>query len=103
MSNVRFIAHAGLELAKRLLYPRAMRKQRRAAAELGSPATQLLATAVRFRQAGQWVAAEACYRQVLAAQPNLAEAHCNLGSALAVQRKLDEAIAAPRAPALHYR
>jgi hypothetical protein len=68
------MAHSGLELAKRLLYPRAMRKQRRAAAELGSPATQLLATAVRFRQAGQWVAAEACYRQVLAAQPNLAEA-----------------------------
>jgi hypothetical protein len=33
------------------------RKQRRAPAKLGSPATQLLATAVRFHQAGQWVAA----------------------------------------------
>src|SRR6266852_7961289 len=61
------------------------RKQRRAAAKLGSPATQLLATAVRFHQAGQLVAAEACYRQVLAAQPNLAEAHSNLGNALTAQ------------------
>ena len=72
------------------------RKQRRAPAKLGSPATQLLATAVRFHQAGQLIAAEACYRQVLTVQPNLAEAHSNLGCALGGQGKLDEAIAACR-------
>jgi len=72
------------------------RKQRRAAAKLGSPPIQLLATAMRFHQAGQLAAAEACYRQVLAAQPNLADAHNNLGNALAAQGKLDEAIAAYR-------
>jgi protein O-GlcNAc transferase len=66
------------------------------AAKLGSPATQLLATAVRFHQAGQLVAAEACYRQVLATQPNLAEAHLNLGDALMGQGKLDDAVAAQR-------
>ena len=66
------------------------------AAKLGSPATQLLATAVRFHQAGQLVAAEACYRQVLATQPNLAEAHLNLGHALMGQGKLDDAVAAQR-------
>src|SRR5215468_2102311 len=72
------------------------RKQRRAAAKLGSPPTQLLATAVRLHQAGQLAAAEACYRQALAAQPNLAEAHCNLGLALTGQGKPDEAVAAYR-------
>jgi hypothetical protein len=56
------------------------RKQRRAVAKLGSPVTQLLASAVRLHQAGQLVAAEASYRQVLAAQPNLTEGHSNLGS-----------------------
>jgi len=72
------------------------RKQRRAAAKLASPAIQLLATAVRLHQAGQLVAAEACYRQVLAAQPNLAKGHYNLGNALAGQRRLDETVAAYR-------
>jgi protein O-GlcNAc transferase len=72
------------------------RKQRRAAAKLGSPANQLLATAVRLHQAGQLVAAEACYRQALAAQPNLAEGHFRLGDALCGQGKLDEAVAAYR-------
>src|SRR5437660_704893 len=72
------------------------RKQRRAAAKLGSPVSPLLATAVRLHQAGQLGAAEACYRQVLAAQPNLAEAHSNLGNALAAQGKLGEAVAAHR-------
>ena len=72
------------------------RKQRRAPAKLGSPATQLLATAVRFHQAGQLIAAEACYRQVLAAQPNLAEGHFRLGDALMGQGKFDEAVAAYR-------
>jgi protein O-GlcNAc transferase len=72
------------------------RKQRRAAAKLGSPVSPLLATAVRLHQAGQLGAAETCYRQLLATQPNLAEAHSNLGSALAGQGKLDEAVAAIR-------
>src|SRR6516165_10069240 len=72
------------------------RKQRRAAAKSGSPATQLLATALRLHQAGQLAAAEACYRQVLAAQPNLAEGHFSLGHALTAQGKLDEAVAACR-------
>src|SRR5262249_62230149 len=72
------------------------RKQRRADAKLGSPATQLLATAVRLHQARQLVAAEACYRQVLAAQPNLAEGHFRLGDALMDQGKFDEAVAAYR-------
>src|SRR5215510_13390874 len=72
------------------------RKQRRAAAKLGSPATQLLATAVRLHQAGQWVAAEACYRQVLTVQPNLAEGHFRLGDALMGQGKFDQAVAAYR-------
>jgi predicted O-linked N-acetylglucosamine transferase (SPINDLY family) len=72
------------------------RKQRRAAAKLGSPATNLLATAARLHQAGQLVAAEACYRQALAAQPNLAEGHFRLGDALMGQGKSDEAVAAYR-------
>src|SRR5262245_64728458 len=72
------------------------RKQRRAAAKLGSPANQLLATAGRLRQAGQLVAAEACYRQALAAQPNIAEGHFRLGDALCGQGKFDEAGAAYR-------
>src|SRR5262245_44414830 len=72
------------------------RKQRRAAAKVGSPATPLLATAVRLHRAGQLVAAEACYRQVLAAQPNLAEVHFRLGDALMDQGKFDEAVAAYR-------
>src|SRR5215831_8485714 len=73
------------------------RKQRRAAAKLGSPATQLLATAVRLHQAGQLVEAEACYRQALAAQPNLAEGHFRLGDdALRGQGKFDEVVAAYR-------
>ena len=72
------------------------RKERRAAAKLSSPATQLLATAVRLHRAGQLVAAEACYRQTLAAHPNLAEGHCNLGNALVAQGKLDEAVTAYR-------
>src|SRR5262245_65890419 len=72
------------------------RKHRRAAAKLGSPAAQLLATAMRLHQAGQFVAAEACYRQVLAVQPNLAEGHFRLGDALMGQGKFDEAVAVYR-------
>jgi predicted O-linked N-acetylglucosamine transferase (SPINDLY family) len=51
---------------------------------------------MRLHQAGQLTAAEACYRQVLAAQPNLAEGHFSLGNALLGQGKLDEAVAAYR-------
>src|SRR5262249_61489006 len=58
--------------------------------------TQLRAAAVRLQQAGQLVAAEACYRQMLAAQPNLAEGHFRLGDALMGQGKFDEAVAAYR-------
>jgi Flp pilus assembly protein TadD len=72
------------------------RKQRRAASKLDSPATQLLATGLQLHQAGRLVAAEACYREVLATQPNHAAAHSNLGNALAMQRKLDEAVASFR-------
>src|SRR5262249_22964070 len=72
------------------------RKQRRAAAKLGSPATQLLATAVRLHQAGQWVAAEACYRQGLTVQPNLVEGHFRLRGGVMGQGKFDEAVAAYR-------
>src|SRR4029450_56361 len=61
-----------------------------------STATQLLATAVRLHQAGQWVAAEACYWQVLTVPPNLAEGHFRLGDALMGQGKFDEAVAAYR-------
>jgi Tfp pilus assembly protein PilF len=70
------------------------RKQRRAAAKLGFPATQLPATGLQLHQAGRLVAAEACYREVLATQPNHAAAHS--GNALAMQRKLDEAVASFR-------
>src|SRR5262249_24978052 len=54
----------------------------------------MLANAVRLHQAGQWVAAEACYRQVLTVQPNLAEGHFRLGDALMGQGKFDEGGAA---------
>jgi protein O-GlcNAc transferase len=79
------------------------RKERRAAAKLGSPATQLLATAVRhFRLGdalwgqGKFDEAVAAYRQVIGIKPDFAAAHCNLGLALAAQGKLDEAVAAYR-------
>src|SRR5260370_119228 len=72
------------------------RKQRRVAAKLGSPVTQLLATAVRLHQAGRLGAAETCYRQVLATPPNLVDGHSNLGDGLKGPSKLDEAVAAYR-------
>ena len=85
------------------------RKERRAAAKLGGtqsepraktapPAnlavTQLLAAGLQSHQAGRLAEAEACYRRVLAAQPNYAELHMQLGLALKAQGKLKEAIAA---------
>src|SRR5262249_59868957 len=72
------------------------RKQRRAAAKLGSPATQLLATAVRLHQAGQWVAAEACYRQVLTEQPKLPQGQFRLRDAQMGHGDVDRAGAAYR-------
>ena len=87
------------------------RKERRAAAKLGGTQsdpraktappvnlaiTQLLATGLQSHQAGRLAEAEACYRRVLAAQPNYTEVHMQLGLALKAQRKLKEAIAAFR-------
>jgi tetratricopeptide (TPR) repeat protein len=87
------------------------RKQRRAAAKLsrtqsdnragttttiGSAVTELLAAGLKHHQAGRLAEAEACYRRVLAAQPNHAGVHSDLGVALQQQRKLDEAIVAYR-------
>jgi predicted O-linked N-acetylglucosamine transferase (SPINDLY family) len=72
------------------------REERRVAAELGSAVTQWLGAGLQHHQAGRLVEAEACYRQVLAAQPNHVAAHFSLGNALAGQGKLDEAVAAFR-------
>jgi protein O-GlcNAc transferase len=84
------------------------RQQRRAAARQGqpdpaarAPATppriaELFAAGVAHHQAGRLPQAEACYRQVLAAQPDRVDVHVNLANALRVQGKLDEAVAACR-------
>jgi protein O-GlcNAc transferase len=84
------------------------RKHRRAAAKLsptqvagtttpiGSAVSELWAAGVQHHQAGRLDEAEACYRRVLAAQPDNAEAYSNLGAALKGQRKLDAAVAAYR-------
>ena len=87
------------------------RRERRAAAKLGGTqsdprtttappenlaVTQLLAAGLQSHQAGRLAEAEACYRRVLAAQPNYAEVHMQLGLALKAQPKLKEALAALR-------
>ena len=87
------------------------RKQRRAAAKLsrtqsdspagtttriGPAATELLGAGLQHHLAGRLAEAEACYRRVLAAQPNHAEVHSNLGVVLMDQGKLEEAVAAYR-------
>ena len=87
------------------------RRQRRAATKLGrtqsdpragtttpvgSAVTELFAAGLQHHQAGRLAEAEACYRRLLAAQPNHAEAASNLGVALKGQGKLDEAVAAYR-------
>jgi protein O-GlcNAc transferase len=87
------------------------RKQRRAAAKsrripgdgragtttpVDSAVKELLAAGLQHHLAGRFAEAEACYRRVLAAQPNHAEVHSNLGVALKGQGKLDEAVAAYR-------
>jgi protein O-GlcNAc transferase len=84
------------------------RKQRRAAAKLKRSESPIgtITSADSVVVAGLWAAglqhhrekrlveAEVCYRRVLAAQPNNAEARSNLGAVLMEQGKLDEAIAA---------
>ena len=72
------------------------RKERRAAARLESPVTQWLAAGLQHHQARRLVEAEACYRRVLAAQPNHVAAHFYLGNLLLGQGKRDEAVAAYR-------
>ncbi len=91
------------------------RQPRRAAARQGprdleaAPAVvppavaALFTTGVAYQQAGRPTEAEACYRQVLAAQPYhagaahlFAQAYLGLGAALRTQGKLDEALAAYR-------
>jgi tetratricopeptide (TPR) repeat protein len=60
----------------------------------GSTVTELWEAGLQHHQAGRLAEAEACYRLMLAAQPNHAEAYSNLGSALRDQGKLNEAVAA---------
>src|SRR5690242_16853941 len=87
------------------------RKQRRTAAKLGwtqsasrarrttsmgSAVTDLLAAGVEHHQKRRFAEAEACYRRVLAAQPNHVEVRYKLGNALRDQGKLDEAVDAYR-------
>jgi tetratricopeptide (TPR) repeat protein len=55
-----------------------------------------LAAGRQHHQAGRLAEAEACFRRVLAAQPDHADAYSNLGAALWAQGKLDEAVAAYR-------
>jgi len=50
------------------------------------------ARAVQLQQAGKWAEAEAEYRAVLAARPNHAEAHANLGAVLIRMERYREAI-----------
>ena len=57
---------------------------------------EALAIAIQHRQAGRLEAAEQIYRQILAVEPNHAEAHNNLGNIFNNQGKLDEAIACYR-------
>ena len=78
------------------------RKQRRAQGKTGPtpprPAPpnlhRLFAEALGHHQAGRLSDAERLYRQILAADPNSAEVHSNLGSALNELGRLDEAVAA---------
>ncbi|HZL38653.1 MAG TPA: tetratricopeptide repeat protein [Pseudolabrys sp.] len=88
------------------------RQQRRAAKDqpAASAAGALFASAVQHHQAGRLAEAEACYRRVLAAQPDHADAAFNLGVALRQLGKAGEAIAAyaqalrikPDYPEAHY-
>ena len=64
--------------------------------ELAPAEADLLKSAIVHHRAGRMAEAESLYRQVLAAQPDHAPTHCNLGVVLQEQGKLDEAIAAYR-------
>ncbi len=75
------------------------------AASAGVPpgVAELFATGIAHQQAGRPREAEACYRQVLAAQPHhadvphlFAQAYLGLGAALKNQGRLDEALTAYR-------
>ena len=55
-----------------------------------------LAIATQHHQAGRLQAAEQIFRQILAVQPDSAEAHANLGVVLKDQGKVDEAVASYR-------
>jgi tetratricopeptide (TPR) repeat protein len=73
------------------------RKQRRGAQKIASasspdPIAQTYAEAIRCHQAG----AQAAYERVLGLRPNDAEALCNLGLALQVQGRLEQAAACQR-------
>jgi protein O-GlcNAc transferase len=59
-------------------------------------AEQKLRVAIDHHRAGRLAEAISCYRQALSLNPNLAEAYCNLGTALRQQDRWGEAIA-------HYR
>jgi tetratricopeptide (TPR) repeat protein len=48
--------------------------------------------ALKLQQAGKWAEAAAAYREVLAARPNYAEAHANLGAVLIRMDRYEEAI-----------
>jgi len=55
--------------------------------------SHLFTTAVQYHQSGQLKEAEALYQKILGINPNLSEAHCNLGS---VQNELGKNTAAER-------
>jgi len=52
----------------------------------------VLQTALEFHRAGRLADAEAIYRQILARNPNDADAHNNLGAVLKAQGRIDQAI-----------
>jgi protein O-GlcNAc transferase len=62
----------------------------------GFVVTELWAAGLQHHQAGRLAEAETCYRRVLAAHPNHATVHSNLGVALYDQGRLAEAVAAYR-------
>jgi protein O-GlcNAc transferase len=62
----------------------------------GSVMKELWTAGVQHHQAGRLAEAEACYRRLLAGEPNHIQARSNLGVVLKNQGKLDEAVAAYR-------
>ena len=55
-------------------------------------ANEAMARAAEAQRAGQWTVAEHHFREVLAAEPQRAEAHYHLAMVLAEQRRFDEAL-----------